>query len=125
MRQLYPILVTPVMKPGFHPVKWELTSKTKVDLCASWSSEIDRLWISCNVLLLSAGTFYTRNVTWEHSRQAFVGLSLGKWGGAPRRLRCRRWRLRNPRNTRSYSASRAAADVIVATTIASAASVTI
>ena len=64
----------PFLKPGFHHVERALTSEPKAQVCFFLNGGSNHPRDCCKVLLVSSRRSYTRDVTWEHPREAFAWL---------------------------------------------------
>ena len=69
----------PFLKPGFHQVK-RAQSEPKTQACFFLNSGSNHPRDCCKVLLVSGRRSRTRDVTWEHPREAFDGLLPSAWG---------------------------------------------
>ena len=70
----------PFLKPGFHYVKRVLKSDPRAQACFLFNSGSNHSRDCCKVLLVSGHRSYTRDVTCERPREAFVWLLPAAWG---------------------------------------------
>ena len=69
----------PFLKPGFYHATRTLKSESKAQVCFFLNIGSNHPRDCCKVLLVSGRRSYTRDVTWEHPREAFAGLLPAAW----------------------------------------------